>query len=445
MTALISLPFPVPISEWVSSAEFHWSTPLVYSLPSAEGPRDRIVSQGNGPPIVILKSARKMGAGRKPGPQCSYNDPVNIDDGTMCRAQSPTPRALGSDPVLLAHHMLDAKSVSRMTHEQKIEEAFNRARESGQISKEVLNQLPSVKQFVMGIVVVGGVVAGLTVTAGAVASTGVGAVLEGIVGGIVLALSAAGVVTSVRQIAAGIKTLMRFYEGTRKARTPEDLDAAGKDLATGIAEAGVGTVMMILSVLGARQGLNMGKGAVGKWNAGRTVLEKPVTPKASPPEDPEQAVRRASQQPKGPTRPTSPSFVHGESDGGPGKWGPPSTPRNELGVEYQQQVTGAPPGTEYKVPSATRKSGYVDFDGYDPQRNVLVDAKDYSKWPPEEPEFLRERAVDDIVKQAGAQVRAANGTPIEWHVPTEAKADEIAGILMENNIRGIQVVATPKQ
>ncbi len=98
-----------------------------------------------------------------------------------------------------------------MTHEQKIEEAINRAREKGQISDEVLKQLPSVKQLVIGIVVVGGVVAGLGVTAGALASTGVGAVLEGIAAGIVLALSALGIVTSLGQIVAGIKTLMKFY------------------------------------------------------------------------------------------------------------------------------------------------------------------------------------------------------------------------------------------
>ena len=228
-----------------------------------------------------------MGAGRKPGPQCSYNDPVNIDDGTMCLAPSPTPGSLGANPALPSRSNIGARSVSRMTHEQKIEEAINRAREKGQISDEVLKQLPSIKQLVIGIVVVGGVVAGLGVTAGAVASTGVGAVLEGIAAGIVIALSGLGIVTSLGQIVAGMKTLMKFYEGTRRAQTPEDLDAAGKDFATGLAEAGVGTVMMILSVLGARQGLKMGKGAVSKWSKGRIVPEEPVQPRTKPREEPE--------------------------------------------------------------------------------------------------------------------------------------------------------------
>ena len=48
-----------------------------------------------------------------------------------------------------------------MTHEQKMEEAIRSAHEKGQISTEVLNQLPSVQQFVISIVVVGGVLIGL--------------------------------------------------------------------------------------------------------------------------------------------------------------------------------------------------------------------------------------------------------------------------------------------
>ncbi len=148
---------------------------------------------------------------------------------------------------------------------------------------------------------------------------------------------------------------------------------------------------------------------------------------------------------KPPAPPLKPSYIHGQSDGGPGEWGPPSTPRNQLGTAYQQQVTGAPPGTEYKVPLDTRSSGYVDFDGYDPQRNVLLDAKDFSKWPPDGPPFLRDQAVKDIVKQAGDQLAAADGTPVEWHVPTQAKADELSGILSKQGLDDIQLVVTPKQ
>ena len=37
-----------------------------------------------------------MAAGRKPGPQCAHGNPVAIDDGTMCVAQSPTPGSVGT-------------------------------------------------------------------------------------------------------------------------------------------------------------------------------------------------------------------------------------------------------------------------------------------------------------------------------------------------------------
>lgn len=55
-----------------------------------------------------------MAGGRKPGSQCSYNDLVDINDGTMCLAKSPTPGPLASPPVLSTHNE-PAKSVLRMT------------------------------------------------------------------------------------------------------------------------------------------------------------------------------------------------------------------------------------------------------------------------------------------------------------------------------------------
>jgi hypothetical protein len=48
-----------------------------------------------------LRERGPMAGGRKPGPQLSQNDWVNIDDGTMCLAQSPMPGPLGSPSVPL--------------------------------------------------------------------------------------------------------------------------------------------------------------------------------------------------------------------------------------------------------------------------------------------------------------------------------------------------------
>jgi hypothetical protein len=50
-----------------------------------------------------IRLGRAMASGRKPGPQCSNNDRVDIDDGTMCLAQSPTPGPLGPALGVLAN------------------------------------------------------------------------------------------------------------------------------------------------------------------------------------------------------------------------------------------------------------------------------------------------------------------------------------------------------
>jgi putative deaminase of polymorphic toxin system len=238
-----------------------------------------------------------MAGSRTPGPLCSYTNPIDIDDGTMCRAQSAAPGPVGTIPFSFTHKQA-AKPVVWMTHEEKMQEAIRLAHEHGHISKEILNQLPGIQELAVGIVVVGGVLAGLGIAAAAVASTGVGAILEGIAAGIVVALAAVGIIASAGQIIAGIKTLMKFYEATRVARTHEDLETAGKDFATGIAEVGVGTVMMILSTLGARQGLKMGRGAANRWNAGKSLPEEPPPPRTTAPE-PKPAPAPAMEFPNG--------------------------------------------------------------------------------------------------------------------------------------------------
>ena len=88
-------------------------------------------------------------------------------------------------------------------------------------------------------------------------------------------------------------------------------------------------------------------------------------------------------------------------------------------------------------------SGRKKFDGYDPERNVLIDAKDYGeKWPVNGQDWSIDAIVQDARTQAqiGKDVRAK----IEWHVPTKEKAIEIKGILQDNAINGIYVKVTPK-
>jgi hypothetical protein len=91
---------------------------------------------------------------------------------------------------------------------------------------------------------------------------------------------------------------------------------------------------------------------------------------------------RLSQPPKMSSQGSiKPTYKLGASDGGPGRW--EWAPVRPQGSPYQQQVTGAPAGTEYAVPAPT-PSGKVLFDGYN---GALLDAKDWEKWPPADTHF----------------------------------------------------------
>ncbi|MET0534151.1 MAG: TadE/TadG family type IV pilus assembly protein, partial [Steroidobacter sp.] len=95
--------------------------------------------------------------------------------------------------------------------------------------------------------------------------------------------------------------------------------------------------------------------------------------------------------------PRSPSnFTPGATDGGPGEWSPIARPDTDA-YRYQQRITGAPRGVEYNVNG-------VNFDGYDSQRDVLLDAK---HWTQECPlgdrcrsESLRQALADKLVVEA---------------------------------------------
>ncbi len=46
-----------------------------------------------------------MASGRKPGPECVYKDKQHIDDGTLCRQQSPQPGPINATPLLAQNWM----------------------------------------------------------------------------------------------------------------------------------------------------------------------------------------------------------------------------------------------------------------------------------------------------------------------------------------------------
>jgi hypothetical protein len=121
----------------------------------------------------------------------------------------------------------------------------------------------------------------------------------------------------------------------------------------------------------------------------------------------------------------------GRTQGGPGMWEP--SPKRAKGAEYQEQIAGVERGAEYKVNG-------VLFDGYDPRRKVLLDAKDWQKWPPGDKKFWHE----GVLKDAERQRDAAQGVPIEWHVSTREKADVLNALFKSKRIGYIKTVHTPK-
>ena len=138
-------------------------------------------------------------------------------------------------------------------------------------------------------------------------------------------------------------------------------------------------------------------------------------------------------------RPEKPSYKHGESDGGPGEWGRNHTPAK--GADYQHQVTGAPRHTEYIVKTDLMPSGKKAFDGYDPKRDVLLDAKDWDDWP-----IDKKFAIDSVIRDArqSSDVAQQVGKKLEWHVPTEAKKQQLEEIFRDRGGINIDIVVTPK-
>ncbi|WP_338887396.1 Tox-REase-5 domain-containing protein [Rhodococcus sovatensis] len=110
---------------------------------------------------------------------------------------------------------------------------------------------------------------------------------------------------------------------------------------------------------------------------------------------------------------------------------------SERAAEYQEQVTGSPPGTEYVVDG-------VAFDGFGD--DTLKDAKgpgyehhidEDGQWKP----YFK--GADSLVAQAERQLLAADGTPIEWSIAEEKAADTIRNMLQDAGFGDIEVVYAP--
>lgn len=176
------------------------------------------------------------------------------------------------------------------------------------------------------------------------------------------------------------------------------------------------------------RGKGAGNGALPAPSAGQPAPARPrSTAKAPrPAEATGQVLREAAQ-------------IVGKSEGGPGTW--QLSPKRTGGEAYQEQITGVRRGIEYDVPCAGVPSGKVSFDGYDAERKVLIDAKDWRGYPPQDTEFWQE----DLLKQARNQVNASGGIPIEWHVSTKEAQVAIGRVFADERLEEIELVLTPNR
>jgi hypothetical protein len=109
---------------------------------------------------------------------------------------------------------------------------------------------------------------------------------------------------------------------------------------------------------------------------------------------------------------------------------------------YEQFISGAPAGRKYTVHC-------INFDGYDPDRKVLLYAKLFRRLRRHPKEWGLRGWDGPVLNEAKRQVRAAakaGGVPIEWHIGLEEPAHAVRQLLADyTNITSQQlsVIYTP--
>jgi hypothetical protein len=125
--------------------------------------------------------------------------------------------------------------------------------------------------------------------------------------------------------------------------------------------------------------------------------------------------------------------------GGPGKWVQVNEAMADRARDYQAQVTGAPKGSAYRVRQGDEE---VDFDGYDPKEDLLLEAKGegYEKFIQDnmlEKDFYK--GFGKMIDQAQRQDRMAGDTRIRWYVAEKRLGDFLRGVFRRRGLK-IEVV-----
>ena len=72
---------------------------------------------------------------------------------------------------------------------------------------------------------------------------------------------------------------------------------------------------------------------------------------------------------------------------------------------------------------------------------MLLDAKDWEKYPPSDADFWE----SGTLKDAQNQFVAANGTPIEWHFSTREGKNAVDELFAKHGTTYVNTVLTPKR
>ncbi|MCY1029885.1 restriction endonuclease fold toxin 5 domain-containing protein [Corallococcus sp. BB11-1] len=115
---------------------------------------------------------------------------------------------------------------------------------------------------------------------------------------------------------------------------------------------------------------------------------------------------------------------------------------SERARAYQEQVTGAPRGTAYRLRSGDSQA---DFDGFDPKEELLLEAKGpgYEKFIKDDMEMKDFfRGFGQMLNQARRQSTLAEGMRIRWYVAEKRVADLLRVAFSGQGIK-VDVVHVP--
>ncbi|MBL8267258.1 MAG: hypothetical protein JNL55_12785 [Steroidobacter sp.] len=117
-------------------------------------------------------------------------------------------------------------------------------------------------------------------------------------------------------------------------------------------------------------------------------------------------------------------------------------PPDEEEQKYEQYISGAPANRKYTVHC-------INFDGYDPDRKVLLYAKLFRRLKRHPKEWGHRGWDGPVLNEAKRQVKAAakaGGVRIEWHIGLEEPAHQVRQLLADyTNIteQQLRVIYTP--